>query len=79
MQSDLTSTTSYLASTGTKFEKEQTTLNYDPKVDKDLESAALRNAYDETLLEFSNLLPVRTKLVYKKLSIQHQMKTKKLY
>jgi hypothetical protein len=51
MQSDLSSTTSYIASTGAKFEKEQTALKYDPKVDKDLESAALRNNYDEVLLE----------------------------
>jgi hypothetical protein len=51
MQSDLTNTTSYLSSTGVKFEKEQSSLKYDSKVDKDLESAALRNNYDKVLLE----------------------------
>lgn len=51
MQSDLSNTTAYIVSNGGKFEKEQTTLKLNPAVDKDLDSAALRNVYDEVLLE----------------------------
>jgi hypothetical protein len=50
-QSDLIQTTSYLSSVGTKFEKELTTLKLDTAIDKNLESAALRNTYDQEIIE----------------------------
>jgi hypothetical protein len=50
-QSDLVQTTSYLSSVGTKFEKELTSLKLDSSVDKDLEAATLRNAYDQEIIE----------------------------
>ena len=52
IQSDLTQTTSYLSSTGKKLEKTETALKLDSTVDKDLESASLRNAFDEILLGY---------------------------
>lgn len=50
-QSDLSQTTSYLGSVGKKFEKEDASLKLNTTVDKELESAALRNSFDEALLK----------------------------
>lgn len=50
MQSDLSQTTSYLASNGKNLEKTDLALHQDLTVDKDLETATLRNAYEEALL-----------------------------
>jgi hypothetical protein len=52
IQSDLSKTTGYLASNGKKLENTETSAKANKDVDKDLESAALRNTFDEVLLGF---------------------------
>jgi Ni,Fe-hydrogenase I small subunit len=50
-----------LSSNGKKLEKTELSAKTDTEVDKDLESAALRNTFDETLLGFFE----KTSLEYK--------------
>jgi hypothetical protein len=51
IQSDLAKSSSYLASTGKELEKTDYTIHLDTSVDKSLENAALRNAFEEELLK----------------------------
>jgi hypothetical protein len=51
MQSDFTKTSSFLASNGRELDPEALALTQDTAVDESLESAALRNNFDETLLD----------------------------
>jgi hypothetical protein len=51
IQSDLSNTTAYLASNGKSIEKTETALKLDTTIDKNLESAALRNRFEEELLK----------------------------
>jgi hypothetical protein len=50
MQSDLSKTTSFLASKGKKLEPTDTALRRDSSVDENLASAALRNRFEEELI-----------------------------
>ena len=52
IQSDLIKTTGYLGSTGKKLGEAEISSQLDSAVDKDLESANLRNIFNETLLGF---------------------------
>lgn len=51
MQSDYSATTTFLASNGRVLEPEALALTQDKAVDDSLESAALRNNFDETLID----------------------------
>jgi len=50
MQSDLSKTTSFLASSGKKLEPTDAVLRRDSSIDENLASAALRNRFEEELL-----------------------------
>lgn len=61
IQSDLSQTTGYLAGNGKKLEDTELSAKTDSEVDKELESATLRNTFDEVLLGFFE----KTSLEYK--------------
>lgn len=66
MQSDVTQTTKYLKSEGAEITKIESASKLDPTVEKNLESATLRNAFDEELQSIIDKTTVNYKLALKK-------------